>query len=397
VSASAVQVPQRRSLSARLALGSLQWLAVLALTLAAGEAVARLVFGVRPLTSASMLWSYHPRWGWHHEPGADGTFVKLGLTQPIHINSHGLREREIAYEKPPGLRRVMVIGDSAVVGFEVAPEAVFTRVAEERLRGRGYEVELVNAGVRGWGTDQSLLFLGDEGIRYQPDVVLYKWTGNDHPDNVTVHRPFRRYGKPWFTLDDSGALVLQGVPVPEYPYASNLRVGEDGELHDLPVSPRSRATLWLRDVVLCQSAFATGLTQLAVTTPDLAGQLTRMGTYRERVAEREPNRESRMFRVTVALVGEMKRVAAEAGAEFHMITGREPWGVAVREAVGLPETGLHERFQASLPDGESAFVPGDPHWNELGHRVFGEVLADWLVESGLLGEPSAREPRRASS
>jgi hypothetical protein len=73
------------------------------------------------------------------------------------------------------------------------------------------------------------------------------------------------------------------------------------------------------------------------------------------------------------------------------LTSREPWGNAVREAVGLPDLGLHPRLEARIPEGVSPLVPGDPHWTELGHRVHGEVLAEWLDESGLL-DPPRRTP-----
>jgi hypothetical protein len=189
-----------------------------AVTLLVCEIALRAFLGIEPLTTEALVWQHHPRWGWAHRPNSEDRFVKPGCRQDIHINSLGLREREIGHAKPPGTFRVLVLGDSFVAGFEVPAEAVFTRVAERWLNERGARVEFVNAGHRGWGTDQSLLFLGDEGLRYEPDLVLYQWTENDRDDNATVHRPFRRFGKGWFDLDAAGRLVLRGVPVPEYPY-----------------------------------------------------------------------------------------------------------------------------------------------------------------------------------
>ena len=106
-----------------------------------------------------------------------------------------LREREIPFERGPGVRRVLVVGDSQVAGFEVAEDETFTRVAERELRAQGIPIEIINAGFRGYGTDQVLLFVQDEGLRYRPDLVVYVWAYNDPEDNMTVHRPFRRFGK----------------------------------------------------------------------------------------------------------------------------------------------------------------------------------------------------------
>jgi hypothetical protein len=137
------------------------------------ELAARWIWGFKPLTPAYFIFEHDPRRGWRHTPGAEDTFVKLGFQQPIKINSRGLREREIPYEKTPGVTRVLAIGDSNVAGFEVPAEKVWVRVTESILRERGYNVEFINAGHRGYGTDQSLLFLMDEGLKYQPDLVLY--------------------------------------------------------------------------------------------------------------------------------------------------------------------------------------------------------------------------------
>lgn len=369
---------------------------VVAVTLLVGEALARFAFGVRPLTLESLVWRYHERWGWHHEPNTSDTFVKLGFEQTVHINSRGLREREIPYAKPDDVYRVLVIGDSAVVSFEVPPETVFTRVAEDRLRERGYPVQVVNGGCRGYGTDQALLFLQDEGMRYQPDLVLYNWIGNDAEDNVTIHRPFRRYGKPWFDLDARGALELNGVPVPSYPYTANLRVGEDGEPLELEVPPRTAAVLWLRDLVICNSSFATGLLKLAIALPDTAGTLVSMGSYDDtRDVESGLDRTTRLFRVTAAMVDAMRSTAAAGGAEFRLIGAGKGWPPALRAALDIPDLGELPRFRAAVPEDEPIHVPYDPHWNERGHRIYGEALADALAASGLLesaraGSASAR-------
>jgi hypothetical protein len=372
----------RRALAA-----TLPWLAVLAITAALAEGGARLA-GVAPLTDGSLLWRHHPRWGWHHEPGAEDVFVKVAFSQRIHINSRGLRERELPYEKPAGVTRVLVLGDSSVASFEVPPEAVFTRLAEDALRERGYAVEFVNAGVRGWGTDQALLFLKEEGLRYEPDLVLYKWTANDAQDNGTVHRPFRRFGKPWFSLGDDGRLALRGVPVPSYPYAANTRVGDDGEAAELPVDWRSRATLWVRDVAICHSAFGTALLRIALSVPSSGRSLTEASAYDDtRDVSARLDTGSALFRTTVELVREMRRTAEGAGARFAMIgPSRAPvdWGRAVREAAGEPDLGEHERYLARLEDPAAVLVPFDPHWNELGHRLYAEALVESLEASGLL-------------
>lgn len=358
------------------------------------EAVARWGLGIEPLTTESVVWQHHDRWGWFHEPEAEDTFVKPGFTQSVRINSLGLRERELPYEKPEGVFRVLVIGDSAVASFEVPPEAVFTRRAEERLQALGLRVQFVNGGVRGYGTDQSLLFLQEEGLKYQPDLVLYHWTSNDREDNATIHRPFRKFGKPWFDVDAEGGLVLRGVPVPHYPYSANLRVGADGEMEVLQVSLRNAALLWLRDHVLCRSAFGTGLVRLALSVPDTNRSLVSMGSYDDRSdvkAELDPH--DRLFRVTAAMLQRMEQASREVGAGFRLIGARDRWSLALREATGMPDMGDATRFTERRPPDVPIHMPYDPHLNELGHQLFADALVEALLADGVLPDPARAADR----
>jgi hypothetical protein len=55
--------------------------------------------------------------------------------------------------------------------------------------------EVLNLGVHGYGHDQMLLYLREEGLRYRPDVVLLGFVQIDMPRNQLS---FRDYAKPRF-------------------------------------------------------------------------------------------------------------------------------------------------------------------------------------------------------
>ena len=364
-----------------------EWSAIVLLTVLVGEGVARIA-GVRPLTAADELWRNHPRWGWHHEPNSTDVFVKTDFTQEIHINSRGLREREFPYEKPAGTRRILVIGDSSVAGFEVKEEERFTRVLERELAARGLRYEVINAGTRGWGTDQSLLFLQEEGLRYQPDIVIYLWCDNDLFDNATIHRPYRRYGKPWMVPAEDGTVTPRGIPVPEYAYRSNLRVGEDGEPLELPVAFRKQAVLWLRDVVVCRSAFATFLVDLAIRVDSLSKGVQNAGSYGDATdGPAKTGGESHVFRATTGMLRAMDRSSRAAGARFVLALADTGAG-AMRDAAGIPAIDDLKRFQARIRPGMDLYVKNDPHMNALGHELYGQALAETLVAAGYVGDPA---------
>ena len=117
----------------------------------------------------TMLWQHDDRLGWSHIPNASETYVgprpfPIEFRAPIQINSQGLRGPELA-ELPPGGVRILLTGDSRTVAFEVPWDQTFAARLEallaERLAPRA--VQVVNAGVRGYGTDQAYLYYHERG------------------------------------------------------------------------------------------------------------------------------------------------------------------------------------------------------------------------------------------
>ncbi len=149
---------------------------------------------------------YDERLGWRNPPNHIGR----SFEKPLRINARGLRDRDHAYAKPSGSQRILVLGDSYTWGFDVADDEIFTKILEEKLRGASKSVEVINTGVSGWGTDQEYLFFMDEGLKYDPDlVVLAFYVLNDFNENTVSQQ--HGHNKPFFR---DTALTLAGVPVP---------------------------------------------------------------------------------------------------------------------------------------------------------------------------------------
>jgi hypothetical protein len=100
----------------------------------------------------------------------------------VRTNSEGLRaEREYARPKPPGVYRVLLLGDSQTFGNGVELEDTFGYLLEQELhrRSQGRRVEVINSGVDGYCTGQQAAFLESRGIGYDPDCVIILFIGND--------------------------------------------------------------------------------------------------------------------------------------------------------------------------------------------------------------------------
>ena len=80
----------------------------------------------------------------------------------IRTNSRGLRsDKEIPYEKPGGTFRIVGLGDSFAMGYEVDLEDTYLYRLEEELHKRGVkDVEVVNLAVSGFGTAEELIEIG---------------------------------------------------------------------------------------------------------------------------------------------------------------------------------------------------------------------------------------------
>src|SRR5262249_44912878 len=91
------------------------------------------------------------------------------------------------YEKPPGVQRIVVLGDSFAIGYEVDVEQTFAMVLERELQHKNLKVEVLNAGVSGNSTAEEDLYLEREVIKYQPDVVVTSFYDNDFLDNIRAN------------------------------------------------------------------------------------------------------------------------------------------------------------------------------------------------------------------
>lgn len=156
----------------------------------------------------------HPLYGWRHIPGATSLRKAGGRKIPVQMNSKGLRDREIPYEKQTDTYRILVLGDSMVEGIQVLSEETFPKRLESLLNEHKGDrtFEVVNAGGRGYGTDNELLFFRHEGRKYQPDLVLLAFfMGNDAYDNSAELVPVGTPGKPpkpWFVLEGENVRLL---------------------------------------------------------------------------------------------------------------------------------------------------------------------------------------------
>lgn len=103
---------------------------------------------------------------------ADEDYFFEGI--PVHINSLGFRDEEVELPKPPNTYRILNVGDSVAFGWKVNLEDSYGKQLEVLLNTQddGTNYEVINVGVPGWTIDTAHAFITQEGLQYDPDLVV---------------------------------------------------------------------------------------------------------------------------------------------------------------------------------------------------------------------------------
>lgn len=129
-----------------------------------------------PVQKQEYLWDWTERF-------RDGDFYTLekgeGYPPSEETNVDGLRDATRPEETRPGLRRIVVLGDSVTYGHGVEAAEAFPQVLEQRLRALHRDVEVFNMGLPGWSTRQERTAYQRIARKYKPDVVVLAVCLND--------------------------------------------------------------------------------------------------------------------------------------------------------------------------------------------------------------------------
>lgn len=101
----------------------------------------------------------------------------------IKINDYGFRDDEFSREKPEGVYRIAVLGDSHEEALQVSLDETWQKIMAGTLSELlGKKIETYNFGVSGYGTDQQWLTLKEKVWRFSPNMVILAFSPNDIGD-----------------------------------------------------------------------------------------------------------------------------------------------------------------------------------------------------------------------
>ena len=328
----------------------------------------------------------------------------------VQINSDGLRDSEHTTEKAANRYRIAILGDSFTEAIQVPLKNTFWRIVEEKLADcpalAGKRAEAINFGVSGFGTVQELLTLKYRVWKYSPDLVLLAFfTGNDVRNNQRElqrggSRPYYVYQDANLVLDDSfleksGSRIMGSVLgdwwfsalphsrvlqllVKGFDYLDQLKDGRepedkknarhlyeqgvDNEIYSPPSTPAwEQAWSLTEDLIRLMNAdvIAHGATFMLVTLSN------GIQVHPDPVARKE--------------------FAASLGVDDLLYPDRRIQRLATEESIKFvmlvpPLLSWAEEHGECLHGFENS-APCNGHWNERGHRLAGEIIADNICQS----------------
>ncbi len=150
--------------------------------------------------------------GWRGRPNAEVCRSLQNSCAEYRYNRDGFRGPDRPYLKPAGTRRIVVLGDSFMEGYQFGDDELMTAKLEAMLNENGARNEVINIGISGWGTAQEYLAYRRFGRLYQPDIVILMMsTCNDIIDTTKqlsdIYKQRLNYLKPYVEVVDDQMIV----------------------------------------------------------------------------------------------------------------------------------------------------------------------------------------------
>lgn len=329
----------------------------------------------------------------------------------VSNNAHGWRDLERSIEKPEGVFRILVLGDSFIQALQVNDDQTLTQQLERFLNRHAVrkKVEVLNMSCASWGNDQEYLAFKAYGLRYSPDlVVLAFYAQNDVIDNSrSLIRRDSAFAKPFFRLENDR---LVEIPITDRP--------SHGVHPVRTFISRFRTLRWLRDKghawpALHRLMFRLGLTSVVPPEGNAPRYPTVWGQLLNSFASKTSAEWESAWRLTEAIVLNLRQKVHDAGADFLLLelapplavmpnelrrehlsrTGREDFDfdgphrrlVAFTQRERIEFFSLQRPFRERIGESkemfESLFLYCDGHYTAAGHRLAAEALAQYLSKS----------------
>ncbi|MGD9781978.1 MAG: SGNH/GDSL hydrolase family protein [Kiritimatiellia bacterium] len=339
------------------------------------------------LSEVTRFLEYHERLGQVFIPGKTAIHtVRFESRNKVAINSHGMRNPEVPLKKPAGTKRIALLGDSFASNLPVPQAEVFTEVMDRLLP---EDWEILNFGVDGYTTLQEWMQFGETVAAFEPDAVMVLfYLRNDLEDNVGYpgvvnYRPLAR-------RSPDGPLEVYNVPCPIPPQLQDTEEKRPFLLiTDFHLYNLIRKVLFVREHVLVNAY---------PELPLFHTQISEKNAYAWNVFESilaAFKKDCDQKNVPIILVNAptilqvyeeeywetvRKSRNLQAGYDLEFPSRKL---TEICQELGIPFVDLLPELKRRADEGEILYFRIFQHWNALGNRRVGEMLADYVREHGI--------------
>jgi len=338
------------------------------------------------------LYVVDPKVGHRMKPGLRGVLGNFAeFTTQVRVNQLGIRGPEIGPSRP-GVRRVLVLGDSFTFGMGVEEQDAFPAQIAAELGRRGVHSEGINAGIGGYGVPDEVRWFEQYGREIHPDVlVLGIFTGNDLQDAAPDRPPaFVSHGE----LLDKAELSRSSVFHWLYQHSQLFALVKYSL--PAPIDRTIRRTLHMPE----PSAIRGLREEMALYDPRNRARAERGGVASEAAIRRLLAMAETDHAVVVALLlpsklqaddaewnGALRQLGLAPSQADRMLPNEIFSGVLAR--CGVPALDLTPTLSEALRHGEVDFFTRDQHYTVAGNRRIAREAARFLRRSLGRVEPAA--------
>lgn len=283
----------------------------------------------------------------------------------LRINSQGIRsDKEFTLDKPDDTFRIILLGDSFFMGYEVELENSMSWLLEDKLNDKGLKTEVINLAVSGFGTAENLITLKNRGTKFNPNLVIMEWHSTDPADNIRSNL---------FQLNDTGLReknknYLPGIAardalmkIPGYQWLT-------GSSH-LYCIFRNKAAVFVKDVLLKR----------------------RKKENEDKIVKNAEKRKKNNF-LDEALIAEIRYEAGKSGAELILLdVPKRKSRIKYESAFSLLDLSklrdetlvspMDAFGQVASPQKKLYYEKGYGHWTIEGNMIVSNVLVDHILAS----------------
>lgn len=235
---------------------------------------------------------------WYQDPVLNRAALEPNQhMQTININNDGFRGSEIQKEKPDDTYRIIMTGGSTTFGYKASsdqhtiPAHLQEKFDQLNLKKR---VEVINAGIKGYNSNDELNLVKKKIVEYEPDLVIIYDGSNDiffpYNSELTaidlgdIRYIYRKYFQFYKTLDVINNIISEPTPPPSHVFKKGVKL----ELDD-------RAKLWKSNIsTICEIGNQNGFKTLIFLQPfigtgnkSLTNQETKI--FNDQLLKRYPN------------------------------------------------------------------------------------------------------------